>query len=322
MMRHFAGMPLAGLPVKPDGHKARQVAFVGDLPVTPDRGKALAWSLAAFAPMAITAVLVAAGPYLDPRIGYGEVVALSLGYGIATLGTLIVPWSRLERTWVVTLLAAPIVYTASISAVTGSDSSPFVALYAPLLAIVGWHLPLREALAAAALVVSTELWRTWVVDGTGSIVQLAVTLPFDVAVAIVACVAATHLRAALTEIRREQVRLDSALRALRELESNQAPDVIGELRRALAQVFEADVVAIEFDTARPRDRDLVAQSREAGTVSVVVGGPSRMIGVVRLATGRPLSHQELRLATLMADTAGRIAEARLDRKGHPDGTNA
>src|SRR5687767_1118932 len=108
-MRHFAGMPHPGLLVKPDDLNGRQVAFVGDLPVTPDHGRALAWSLAAFAALAIAAVLVAARPYLDPPIGYGELVVLTLGYGAASLGALLVSWSRLDRTWVLALLAAPIV---------------------------------------------------------------------------------------------------------------------------------------------------------------------------------------------------------------------
>lgn len=316
-MRHLAGMPVPGLLVRPDDLNGRQVAFLGDLPVTPDHGKALAWSLAAFAALAITAVLVAARSYLDPPIGYGELAVLSLGYGGASLGALLVSWSRLDRTWVLALLAAPIVYVASVSAATGGVSSPFVTLYAPLLAIVAWHLSLRDALVAGALVVSTEVWRTWVLDGAASVLELAVRLPFDVALAVLACFAATHMRVRYTEIRRDQVRMDAAVRAMRELESNPAPDVIGGLRRALAQIFDADVVAIELDTARPRDRQLVAHSsHEAGTVSLVVGGPSRIFGLVRLATGRQLSRQELRLATLMTEAAGRIAEARRGCNAH------
>ena len=311
-MRHFAGMSHPGLLLKPDDLNGRQVAFLGDLPVTPDHGKALAWSLAAFAALAVAAVLVAARPYLDPPIGYGELVVLSLGYGAASLGALLVSWSRLDRTWVLALLAAPIVYVTTVSAATGGGSSPFVTLYAPLLGIVAWHLSLRDALVAGALVVSTEVWRTWVVDGAGSMLELAMRLPFDVAVAVFACFAAAHLRVALTEIRRDQVRMDAAVRAMRELESNPASDVLGGLRRVLSQIFDADVVAIELDAARPRDRELVAHSHEAGIVSLVVGGPSRIHGLVRLATGRHLSPQELRLATLMTEVAGRIAEARME----------
>jgi hypothetical protein len=273
----------------------------------------LAWSLAAFAALAITVVLVAARSYLDLRIGYGELVVLSLGYGGASLGALLVSWSRLDRTLVLALLAAPIVYVASVSAATGGGSSPFVALYVPLLAIVSWHLSLRDALVAAALVVSTEVWRSWLLFGAESVLDLAVRLPFGVAIAIFACFSATHLRFALTEIRRDQVRMDAAVRALRELDSKPAPDVLAGLRRALAQVFDADVVASELDTARPRDRELVAHSHEAGIVSLVVGGPARVHGLVRIATSRQLSRQELRLAKLMTEAAGRIAEARAER---------
>lgn len=315
MIRLFAGMPILASSAESGSTSNRQVAFAGDLPATPDVGRAIAWSLAAFALVAVGAVILTVRPHLTFGTGFGEVLVLSLGYGVATLTTLVVSWSRVEPIWLLAPLAPPIVYIASICAVTGGGVSPFITLYAPLLAIAGWHLSLHQTLAAAALVVGTEIWRSLVIDGTGSTVQLALTLPFDVAVALVASFAASRLRAALTEIRRDQVRLDSALQALRDLESSQAPDLMGELRRAFAQVFEADAVAIELDAASPSMRGGAEQSREAGTVTVMVSGPSRTFGVVRLAPRLPLSPQELRLATLMADAAGRIAEADMGRAG-------
>jgi len=291
------------------GFGSGQVAFVGDLPATPDRARALSWSLAVLAIASCGVVLTTSSQLVNGTSGDATATALCLAYLLTTAVTLMIPWARFDESWAIGAVAVPIVFTASLVAITGGGSSPYAALYAPLLVIVGWHLSLRDALVAPVIVAATELWRAGLASGPGSVAQLAISLPLYAALAVLAWLAARYVRGTLIELRHEQVRFATLVDTMRTLGAEPERDILDELREALRRMLQADVQRIDFDIAAPPERTFEPGRTSATTASVVVAGQTHLYGVMRLS-GPLLSSHDLRIATLLADEAGRIADAR------------
>jgi diguanylate cyclase (GGDEF)-like protein len=222
---------------------------------------------------------------------------------------LAVPWPRLDSRWSLAAIALPIIFVASLSALTGGGESPYSAIYAPILAIAGWYLPLRYLAAAIGLVIATEMWRAVALDGSRSVDQLAVMLPFDIAVAVGASASSTFLRRSLTSTRLDQVQMAATLDAIRALGSDPDGNILHDLERAMERVFDARAKAVTLSTARTGDRILAPALLDGNVATVIVSGASKLHALVTLEGFRPFTKQELRLAAILAETAGRTLDA-------------
>lgn len=282
----------------------------GDLPATPAPGRAMHVGYALLAALAIPIVLLTAERHLGPSMRYLDVVALSGVYAAATIGLLFVPWQRLDRRWSFAGVALPVVFISSLSALTGGGSSPYSALYAPVLAIAGWYLPLGQVATVIALVVTTELWRATALDGSRSVEQLAVMLPFDVAVAAAAWASSSWLRASLTSTRLDQIRMAATLDAIRELGVDPESNILSEVAKSMGRVFDARATVVTLSTSRPAGRMVTPVLLEGNVATVLVPGSKKLHALVTLEGRRPFSSHELRLAAILAEAAGRTLDAR------------
>ncbi|HUG47086.1 MAG TPA: hypothetical protein VMP67_01605 [Candidatus Limnocylindria bacterium] len=281
----------------------------GDLAATRDAGQAMRWAVLGLTVVAIPIVLLTAGSHLGPGIRYADVLALCVALATFSLGSLIVPWERVDDQWLLVLAGGPTVFTAALSSLTGAGSSPYFALYAPVLAVAGWYLTGKQASVAVALVLGTEVWRATVLDRSGSLDHLAVALPLAVVIAATASLTARSLRNALTEARSQQVRLAAALDHVRAFGRDAGVAVLDQLERALASLFEAEVTVVRLDALKPSDVDLAPVLVTGRTATALVKGAERVHALVRLESRAPFSAQEMRLAAILAEAAGRTIDA-------------
>ena len=306
MIGRTLGLPLAATIADRVGRSGRQ----GDLPATPERGRQMNVGFVLLAALAVPIVLATAQRHLGAGIRYLDVVALCSLYAVATIGLLFVPWRRLEVRWSFIGAALPVVFVASLSALTGGGSSPYSALYAPILAIAGWYLPLGQVAALVALVVVTEVWRSTALDGSRSVEQLVIALPFDVAVAIAAWASSRWLRLSLTSIRLDQVQMAAALESIRDLGAEPKGNILHELQRSMERVFDARATVVALNASRPDGRAVAPVVLEDNVATVIVPGASKLHALVTLEGHRPFISHELRLAAVLADAAGRTLDAR------------
>ncbi|HUG86821.1 MAG TPA: hypothetical protein VMM13_19785 [Euzebya sp.] len=287
----------------------------GDLPVTPDRGRQMHVGFALLCALAVPIVLATAEGHLGAGIRYPDVVALCGVYAAATIGLVLVPWQRFDIRWSFVGAALPVVFVASLSAMTGAGSSPYAALYAPILAIAGWYLPLGQVVALVALVVTTEIWRATALDGSRSLDQLAINLPFDVAVAVAASASARWLRKSLISTRLDQVQMAATLDAIRSLGVNPTSNVLRELERSMESIFDARATAVTLSASRPGGNAFPTAVLVGNVATVLVPGATRLHALVTLEGHSEFTSHELRLAAILAETAGRTLDARTATAG-------
>lgn len=290
----------------------------GDLPATPARGRQMHVGYALLAALAVPIVLATAEGHLGDGIRYLDVVALCGVYALATICLLFVPWHRLDTRWSFVGAALPVVFVASLSALTGAGLSPYSALYAPILAIAGWYLPLGHVAALVTLVVTTELWRAAALDGSRSVEQLVIALPFDVAVAAAAWASSRWLRISLTSTRLDQVQMAATLVAIRELGVDPKSNLLHELERSIERVFDARATAVTLSASRPGGHTLATAVLQGNVATVPVPGATKLHALVTLEGRREFSSHELRLAAILAEAAGRALDVREVMAGnHP-----
>ena len=306
MIGRTLGLPLAATIADRFGRGGRQ----GDLPATPARGRQMHVGFFLLSALAVPIVLVTAQSHLGAGIRYLDVVALCSLYALATAALLFVPWHRLEHRWSFIGAALPVVFVASLSALTGGGLSPYSALYAPILAIAGWYLPLGQVAALVALVVTTEVWRSTALDGSRSMAQLVIALPFDIAVAIAAWASSRWLRISLTSIRLDQVQMAAAVDAIRDLGVEPRSNILHELQRSMERVFDARATVVALSASRPDGRTLAPVVLEDNVATVIVPGATKLHALVTLEGHRPFISHELRLAAVLAEVAGRTIDAR------------
>ena len=281
-----------------------------DLPATPEPGRQMQVGYALLATLAVPVVLATAESHIGPGIRYLDVVALCAVYAVMTMALFALPWSRLDTRWSLAAVALPVVFVASLSALTGGGESPYSAIYAPVLAIAGWYLPLRYVATAIGLVVATELWRAVALDGSRSVEQLAIMLPFDLAVAVAAFASSTFLRRSLTTTRMDQVQMAATLEAIRGLGVDPTADVLRELERSMQRVFDSRATVVKLDTSRPGTQRIAPAVLDGNIATILVPGATKLHALVTLEGRRSFSNHELRLAAILAEVAGRTLDAR------------
>jgi hypothetical protein len=148
-----------------------------DLPAVTNHGEGLAEALALLGGVSALTVLFTAGGVIGPGFRFSDIVVLVAAQLTAVALIWRFSWHGVNERWLLALVGAQALFVASVITVTGGGSSPYLAFYAPVLAIAGWHLRSAHAAIAVAIVVTTELWRTLVAPVQSDLTQLAVSLP-------------------------------------------------------------------------------------------------------------------------------------------------
>ena len=260
--------------------------------------------------LALTA-LVSAGAVIGRGYAYSDVVAL-LAVQLATaVIAWRVPWSRIDEAWLLLIVGFQTVYVAALITLTGGGQSPYFALYAPLLALAGWHLKRRYLVVALGFLGATELWRAVAVERAVNIDQLTVSLPAFALVAVFANVLSARLRVSQAGSRRDQLRTAGALQAVRSIGELPPDEPLSALTTEIAEAFEAEVgiggVGIADEAADPH---VCIDPLSRHHIRLPMTRGDATLGHLGLCRRDPFSSSERRLVAILADAIGRAVESR------------
>ena len=280
-----------------------------DFPAVADRRSSLAESVSALGLFSALTALVSAGSVIGQGYAYSDVIVLLAVQLAASLAIWRIHWTRVSELWLLAIIGAQALFVASLISLTGGSSSPYVALYAPVLALAGWHLRPTHLVLAIGLVLGTELWRATVVDSQSSLSAMTVALPVFALLALLARLTSQRLTAAVVVNRRDQVRTAATLAAVRIL-GEHGPDEPLDLAGSLAEVFGASATIAAFD-GDPDSRGCARPDMAHGHLLVQVqGAGGSSYGRIRLCRDEPFSASERRLAGILGDAMARAMEHR------------
>jgi diguanylate cyclase (GGDEF)-like protein len=279
-----------------------------DYPAMADRRSSLAESLSALGLFSVLIAMLTAGSVIGRGFAYSDVVVL-LAIQTATAVTVWrFGWQRVSEPWLLAVVGAQAVFVASLITLTGGPASPYFALYAPVLALAGWHLRPVHAGIAVAFVAGIELWRVLVVEVSSSFDHLAVALPAFALLALLAGMTSRRLTAAVVMNRRDQVRTAATLRVMRRVRDD-GPDQPIDPASALGEVFSAEATIAAFE-GDPDERGCQRVGSRHGHIAVSVAAAGSGTGRIRLCRPEPFSASERRLAAILADALGNQHEHR------------
>jgi hypothetical protein len=292
-----------------------QIGGDPDLPALEDPVAGLGRSIALLSIVSLVIVALTAENHVGAGYHLSDVGALLLLYGVATAALSRVPWTRFGPSWAAVFIGAQILFVVSLTTVTGGGRSPYFALYAPILALAGWHLRRDGVIVAIASVAAVEWWRAMVVEGgRGSADQLTVALPLFAAIAALAHLTAQRLLGATVAIRRDQVRTADTLVEVRRLTSGSDEDPLAAASDAAGRIFDSVARVVAVDPPSDDGTGLLARTGDGKRLSVAISGPSGTYGVLELEREAPFSTNEARLAAMLGESAAQAFDARGPRR--------
>jgi hypothetical protein len=287
-----------------------------DLPPLTDPAVGLQRSVTVLALVILVLVAVTAPTRVTAPYNLSDVGALLVLYLIGTFAVSRLPWGRLPSNAAVAIIGTQILFVVSLTTVTGGGRSAYFVLYAPILALAGWHLRRDWVVAAVASVAIVEWWRAMVVQaGAGNTDQLLVALPLFAAIAVLAHLTSEQLFSAIATIRRDQYRTAETLAAVKEMVSTSA-NPLEAASAAAARIFESRARLVAFEPPAPEQAELLARSEEGRRLSIGITGAGGTHGVLELERNEPFSMTEARLAGMLGGSAGQAADGRRSRRVH------
>lgn len=289
----------------------RDIDGEDDLPALDDPLIGLQRSVTLFAVVTLVIVAVTAASRVSPRYSLSDVGTLLALYAVATFVLSRIRWRRLPELAAIVIVGVQILFVVSLTTVTGGGRSAYFVLYAPILALAGWHLRRDWVVISVAAVAAVEWWRAEVLElGQGNADQLFVALPLFAVIAGLSHMTATRLLGAIAVIRRDQRRTAETLEAIRAFAATKDEDPMAVASAAAARIFRARARLVEFDPPAPSTGGLFARSDEGKRLSVSVEGVEGTHGVIELDRAEPFSATESRLAAVLGGTAGQAADRR------------
>ena len=289
----------------------REIDGEVDLPALADPAVGVQRSVTVLALVTLVIVAATAGTRLGPAYTLADVGALLVLYAIATFAMSRLPWLRLPPGAAFVIIGAHLLFVVSLTTVTGGGRSPYFVLYAPILALAGWHMRRDWAILAVASVALVEWWRAMVVEGgQGNADQLMVALPMFAAIAALSHLTAQHLLGAMAVIRRDQLRTAETLAAIRGFAATEQTDPLAIASAAATRIFRSRARLVAFEPPAPRSGDLLSRSDEGRRLSVAIEGADGIHGVLELERDEPFSVTEARLAAMLGGTAGQAVDGR------------
>jgi hypothetical protein len=293
--------------------RGRQWSAQADLPTLPDPRVGLAGSISAVGLFSAIVTALTAGSVIGAGYAYSDVVALlgvQLAAGIAIWR---IRWRAAAEAWLLVVIGLQFVFVATLITLTGGAASPYFALYAPVLAVAGWHLRPAPLALALGLVAVTELWRAYAAGATVSIEPLAITLPIYGLLAVVMRIAAQRSTFFHVSSRRDQVRTAATLDALRGLADRPPRDraeAMSELALLVGDVLEAQAwVTTDLDDRSVDDHRCMAPAMAHRSLPLADGSSAQ----VHVCRALALSSSEQRLAGILIHAAAISSRARSTR---------
>lgn len=281
-----------------------------DLPALGDPAVGLQRSATVLSIVTLGIVALTAGSRVGAGWTLSDVGALLVLYALATVALSRLPWGALPSIAAVTIVGAQILFVVSLTTVTGGGRSPYFALYAPILALAGWHLRRDWVVAAVGSVALVEWWRAMVVEGgRGGADQLLVALPFFAAIAALAHLTSQRLLEAIVAIRRDQLRTAETLEAVRALASAPETDPLVAASAAAGRIFGSRARLVAFEPPSPSVSDLLSRTNDGRRLSVTITGSAGTHGILELERDQPFSTTEARLAAMLGGSAAQAADA-------------
>lgn len=302
---------VGGLTALLTASRSDSLDLAGDLVPPPDPQAVVPEAVRTLGFFLALSALVSAGAVIGRGYAYSDVVALLIVQLATAVVVWRVEWRRVDEAWLLAIIAFQIVYVAALVTLTGGGQSPYFALYAPVLALAGWHLRGRYLAIALAFLGVTELWRAVAVERTAAVDQLMISLPAFALVAIIANLLSARLMLSLAGNRRDQLRTAGTLRAVRSI-GEMAPDQsLSSVTGEIADAFKAEVVIGGLDR---EDAELVVHRCTAPLTRHHVRLPMTLgdstLGHLELCRRNPFSASERRLVAILADALGRAVESR------------
>lgn len=294
---------------------AREADGEVDLPALADPAVGLQRSATVLSIVTLGIVALTAGTRVGSGYALSDIGALLVLYALATVAMSRLPWGTLPSIAAVSLIGAQILFVVSLTTVTGGGRSPYFALYAPILALAGWHLRREWVVAAVGSVAAVEWWRAMVLETTrGSADQLLVALPFFAAIAALAHLTSQRLLDAVVAIRRDQLRTAETLAAVRVLATSPESDPLVAASAAASRIFGSRARLVAFEPpAQPGD-DLLSRSGDGRRLSVSMTGSGGTHGILELERDQPFSTTEARLAAMLGGSAAQAVDAQPGRR--------
>ena len=294
----------------------REIDGEADLPALTDPTVGLQRSTTVLAVVSLVIVAFTASTRVAAPYTLSDVGALLVLYAIATFALSRFTWGRLAPGAAVVIIATQILFVVSLTTVTGGGRSAYFVLYAPILALAGWHLRRDWVVLMVAAVALVEWWRAMVVEnGRGSADQLFVALPLFAAIATLAHLTAQSLLEAIAVIRRDQLRTAETLEAVRAFAATQETDPLAVASAAAARIFKSRARLVAFEPPAPDAGELLSRSEAGRRLSVAITGTRGTHGVLELERAEPFSVTEARLAAMLGGTAGQAADGRSGSRG-------
>ncbi len=294
---------------------ARSVDGEVDLPAMTDPAIGLQRSATVLSIVTLGIVALTAGDRVGAGYAASDVGALLVLYAIATLAISRLPRGTLPAIAAVMIIGVQILFVVSLTTVTGGGGSPYFALYAPILALAGWHLRRDWLVLAVGSVALVEWWRGMVVEaGRGSPDQLLVALPFFAAIAALAHLTSQRLFEAVVAIRRDQLRTAETLEAVRSLASSPGSDPLAAASAAAGRIFRSRARLVAFEPPAEEGGDLLSRTDHGRRISVAITSSAGTHGILELEREDPFSTTEARLAALLGGSAGQAVEAQPTRR--------
>lgn len=283
-------------------------SVAGDLSTTVDPRATLPRASAILLAATLPVVALTGADQVGPGFAFSDIVALLVGYAVLMVALVRVPWTRFPPDWSWAIVAVQLLFVVSLTTMTGGGGSSYFGLYAPTLAIAGWHLRAGAFGLVVSSLVVLEGWRAISVDRTGSFEQLTIALPFFAALGLLSMILARRLAAALVEIRHEQRCTADALDGVYHLASDLSVDPLPQVADAARRMLggRASWIAIEPAVATAR-RPFAMHDR--GRLTIPISGATTTYALLTLRRDGEFSSTERRLASILANTGGRAIDA-------------
>lgn len=283
----------------------------GDLPASADPRATYPRLAVVLSAVAVPAVLATAAGHVSRGFGFSDVVALgAILLAVAAVSTRI-GWTRHDERWLFAIVAAQVVYVASLGTMTGGGASPYFALYAPVLALAGWYLRAEFVALTVVLVASTEIWRAVAIERSGTADQVTIALPFFAGLAALSWFTADRLAGAIVTIRQGQVRTAATLDGVRAIGADVHDDPLGQLVVEAQRIFGGRAGIVTFQGTDMVDVEAaVPMTGHGGFLRIALSGARGNHGLLQLWREEPFEVNEIRLAGILAGAAARAADTR------------
>jgi hypothetical protein len=274
---------------------------------------ALTESMSALGFFSVLLAVLTAGAVVGRGFAPSDVVVLLIVQLVTSLLIWRAPWRRVSEVWLFGVVGIQAVFVGSLITITGGDASPFLALYAPVLTLAGWHLRPAHAALAVGFVAATELWRAVALADRATFEHLTVALPAFGLLTLLARLTSQRFELAVVLNRRDQVRTAATLYAVRALSDLSPDDPLRGMPGLAAEVFDAVAWIHEPGVTSNAVHQCADPESAARHMALPIHAGRTTFGTLRVCRQEPFSSSERRLAAILADAMGRAIECRGSR---------